>query len=406
MRKGILSWYRKYLAIPRCSLLLLPIIVVSSLITASCMCIALYLTKVKHFSILDIGETVSIYYTGCFIGSFIGGALTTKYSSINLSCISSLLLGIIFISLLTVDDLLNIKICMLFVGILVYVLTISNLKNFLKPANDKNTKLKLISVELIVFNISYSVSTSVLLVLSIHQIKLVLIAMGLSLIAIGGLTFKILASNSLFIVNKHHEKKPMFILANYKILLMTLANVALIGLIFSSIKVIYTPTIQQRFGGSGVAVIIASINPWLIFLIQPIVIEKVKNINNTLMMGLGGLGVGVGYCFFGFSAVFLTSAMGLIIMTIGEILFSPLSKSLIISQFNSNSDGLALGIWRSVFMGSGFVGPVMSGYLAEQYGNMVVWKLCGILGLICFLLSISIHRGERLAQALSPKNAF
>lgn len=83
MCKKILSWFYKYIAIPRHSLLLVPIILLDSLITTSCMNLALYLTKVKQFPILDIGETISMYYIGCFLGSFMGGSLTTKYSSVN-----------------------------------------------------------------------------------------------------------------------------------------------------------------------------------------------------------------------------------------------------------------------------------------------------------------------------------
>ncbi|HHT9922951.1 TPA: MFS transporter [Legionella pneumophila] len=403
MCKKILSWFYKYIAIPRHSLLLVPIILLDSIITTSCMNLALYLTKVKQFSILDIGETISMYYIGCFLGSFMGGSLTTKYSSVNLSCISSILLGGIYINLLYINNPLNMKLCMFIVGVLVYVLSVSNVTNLLKPAKDKNTKLKLISTELILFNISYSISATVLLILDFNQINSVLISIGILLIFLGIITFYLLRTNPIFNQNHVYEEIKSNRIINIKKLIIVLSSVVVIGLIFSSIKVIYTPTIQERFGSTGLAVIIASINPWLIFLIQPIVIEKIKNMNNILMMGFGGLGIGVGYCAFGFSSLFYTSSICLVVMTIGEILFSPLSKSLVVSQFDSNCDGLALGLWRGVFMGSGFIGPLVSGYLSHQFGNIAVWRLCGILGLICFLLSILVQRIEHLSINKSIK---
>jgi len=109
-------------------------------------------------------------------------------------------------------------------------------------------------------------------------------------------------------------------------------------------------------------------------------------------MGIGGCIIGMGYFFFGVSTSLVTTSVVLIVLTFGEILYSPISKDIAVSCFNKGEDGFPLGIWRAVFLGSGFVGPTMSGWIAERFGNIYVWELCGIFGIICLLIAFILNK--------------
>ena len=75
-------------------------------------------------------------------------------------------------------------------------------------------------------------------------------------------------------------------------------------------------------------------------------------------------------------------------MTLGEMLFAPLSEITVISMFEDGREGFAISLWKVVYLGGGFIGPVLSGWLSEQYGDYLVWEFCGIFGLIFLLLPL------------------
>jgi len=277
---------------------------------------------------------------------------------------------------------------MLFIGLLTNLLSTSNLASFIKTAGiDQKMKSKLVNLELAIFNLSFSLSAYVLISLGVEQIEYILIITSMSLCALGIYAF--------FIKNRvvfqppavcHKEKlcQPKSI----KMLIGVLMTVIIVGLIYSMIKVIYAPTIENRFGDNGVSVFIASINPWIIFLLQPFLVNRLNRKSNIGLMGVGALIIGLGYFIFGFATTLFITVFALILLTFGEMLYVPISKSIIISIFEQGREGFALGLWRAVFLGSGLVGPFVSGWIAQKYGNALVWEFCGVLGgiglLVCF----------------------
>jgi MFS family permease len=192
---------------------------------------------------------------------------------------------------------------------------------------------------------------------------------------------------------------------NYRVLLGILLSVIIVGLIFSMIKVVYAPTIENRFGDNGVSVLVASINPWIIFLLQPFLVNRLKNKDNVVVMGFGAFIIGLGYFLFGFSSSFWMTVFSLVFLTFGEMMYSPISKSIVISLFDHGREGFALGLWRAVFLGSGFVGPVFSGWIAQKYGNMLVWEFCGIFGISGLLLCLILNQGYKSSVEINRLNS-
>ncbi|MCW8442358.1 MFS transporter [Legionella pneumophila] len=394
-----------YISIPFLAWLILPLVLMDTFVSSLCLNISVYFTKVRHFEPFLIGETVSLYYVGSFIGSLIGGSLTLKYSSLKIASISSILLGIGFLSLLNTHDVFQLKIMMLCIGLLTNLLSTSNLSSFIRTAkNDPSMKLKLINLELAIFNLSFSISAYVLISLGVEQIDYVLIFTSTCLCVLGVFAYCIKNLN-VFSPPQNFNNSRLCKPKNYKILLGILLSVILVGLIFSMIKVIYAPTIENRFGDNGVSVLVASINPWIIFLLQPFLVNRLKNKDNIIVMGFGVFIIGTGYLFFGLSSSFWMTVFSLIFLTMGEMLYSPISKSIIISLFEHGREGFALGLWRALFLGSGFIGPIFSGWAAQKYGNMMVWEICGILGLSGLLLCLIMSQSYRYSVELNRLNS-
>lgn len=388
----IAKYFKQYLSnygsLPKLAWLILPLIIADTFVTAICLNISVYFIKVWHFEPLRIGMAISFYYGGSFIGALAGGILSLRYSSLMLSGISSIFLGLAFLRLVIIGDSIDLEAAMLGIGLLVHFLSINNLASFVKTANgDPAKKLQLIVLDFVIFNLGFSLSAFVLIRLNVLQINYILISIGFALLVLGGLTCcfrKIPVFNAPRLLKNEALCKPQ----SYSKMLFILLTVLCIGLIFSMIKVIYLPTIMQRFGENIISVFTVSMNPWLIFLLQPSLTNRLKHKNNAVCMAFGGLLIGLSYFFFGIASTLVFSILALILLTFGEMIYSPISKNALIGLFDNGREGFALGLWKAVFLGSGFIGPTFAGWLITKYNSMLVWDFCALLGLCCFLFSI------------------
>ncbi|HGF0883864.1 TPA: MFS transporter, partial [Legionella pneumophila] len=372
---------------------LLPIIILEHLVASFCLNISAYFKKVNYFQYEQIGEFISCYYWGCLFGSLIGGALTLYYKTSKISGWGLMLLGACLFGLMNSISLWLIAISMFLVGFIGTITATANLTSLIRSVKDnEKLKLKVISLDLIIFNLCFSFVTFVLLDLSpLYILKYVQIMICLLVfVGIGSLIFY---QDSIFNPPKLGSLGFKIILPERKQEFMLLMSMVLFfGLIFSMVKVVFAPTLIERFGSNMMSVIAASINPWVVFLIQPLIVGRIKNSNSIWFLGIGGLIVGLSYFMFGMVNSFELTAIVLVLLTFGEMMFGPLSKHFNIQLYRSGQEGVATGIWRAVFLGSGAIGPGLSGYVAEYYGTYVVWDCCALLGLLCFVFSLYLRK--------------
>lgn len=382
-----------YLDVPRLTKSLLPIVILDHLVTSFCLNISAYFKKVSYFQYEMIGEFISIYYWGCLFGALIGGVLTLHYKTTKISGWGLIILGVCLFGLINSTYLWLMGLSMFSVGLIGTIISTSNLTGLIRSVREsEKARLKVISLELIIFNLCFSFMAFVLLDLSPLSIlkymqclicTLILAGLG-SLVFYRDPVFKPQKLGSLSFKLIFPERKQEFMLLMSMLLFF--------GLIFSMVKVVFAPTLIERFGSNMISVIAASINPWVIFLVQPLIVGRIKNSNSTWFLGIGGLIVGLSYFMFGIANSFALTAIILVLLTFGEMMFGPLSKHLSIQLYNPGQEGIATGIWRAVFLGSGAIGPGLSGYMAETYGSYMVWECCGLLGLLCFIFSIYLRK--------------
>ncbi|HBD9439210.1 TPA: MFS transporter [Legionella pneumophila] len=393
MKKNINRLLDIYWGIPSLTKTILPIVIVEHIVAAFCLNISAYFKKVDHLHFDLIGQFISAYYWGCLFGAVIGGALSLKYRTTKISGIGLLFLsGSFFVLFYSVNPwLLNLS--MFLLGLIGTMTATCNIASLVRSVKDhEGAKLKVISLELILFNLSYSFTTFILLDLTSEHILVFVKSIIFTLVILGFWSL-IFCKNSIFEAEKSIVQKSLRFLPDRKKEFFTLMGMILcFGLIFSMIKVVFTPTLIDRFGSNMVSVTAASVNPWVMFFIQPLIVNRIKSKNSTWFLGLGGLMVGLGYFTFGLVNSFLLTAIVLILLTFGEMMFAPLSKHFNIQLYGKGQDGFATGVWRAVFLGSGTIGPEVSGFLAEKYGSYAVWDICAILGLICFIFSLFLRR--------------
>lgn len=397
MNKYISGYIKSYTNLPKVSLFIIPFLFFDSFLTSVCLNISLYFSKVKGISPSSFAEFISLYYVGSLIGAYAAGYLSLRFLPVSISCFSSILTGTLFILLIENDGLKYIPIIMLLLGVSTNSLSTSNYANLLRTASgDTKIRSQLINIEMVIFNVCFSISAFFLLRLGAGNIDKIILYTSIVLVILGSLTpqlrhISVFSKNYAFKKNVKTDWNQIPI-SNLAGILMT---VIIVGLIFSSIKVIYAPTIEHRFGDSSLSAIVASINPWIILIFQPLFMLSRKT---PMFLGVGGLIIGVGYYAFGNVNSLILSVTSLMLLTIGEMIYSPMSKELVVSCFKKGEEGYALGLWRTVFLGSGFVGPLIAGNLADYYGVSAIWQFCGIMGVVCLLVSFVLEIAERQSK--------
>ncbi|WP_412756474.1 MFS transporter [Legionella bozemanae] len=394
MNKKILTLY---CGVPKLTKMLLPIVLLEHVVIAFCLNISAYFKKVGYFNYDLIGQFISTYYFGCLLGALIGGILTLRFSTTKISGIGMIFIGA---DLYCLFDSLNqwlIDLLMFLLGLIGTIIATSNISSLLRTVKEESAKLKVISLELILFNLAFSLVSFILLDLSSKEI-IQFVKYFPFILFCAGLLALIFYRDPIFVPFQHTSyNSKLFLPPKKQEFFILISMVFCFGLIFSMVKVVFAPTLIERYGSNAISATIASINPWIIFFIQPLIVERVKSTNSTCFLGCGGLIVGLSYFIFGMVSSFILTVIVLISLTFGEMMFSPLSKHLNIQLYGQGKEGLASGIWRAVFLGSGILGPKLSGYFAEYYGTYMVWECCALLGLICFTFSFFLKKIKQRA---------
>ncbi len=396
MKKTIKNIADVYLGIPKLTRNLLPIVVLDHIIMALCLNLPAFFKKAEHLHYDQIGQFISIYYWGCLIGALAGGGLTLFFRTTKISGVGLFFLSIGLFCLFNTNHYWVIFCSMFSLGCIGTTVATSNITSLLKSVNqNEKIKLKVISIDLILFNLCYSIATYIMLDLSPSNVVFVIHVLCFFLV-LGGGWLLTKCQSALFDVTKEPGKNKKISLPTRKLEFFLLISMVFgFGLIFSMVKVVFTPTLLERFGSNMVSVTVASINPWVVFIFQPLIVYRIKNSNSTWFLGFGSLIVGISYFLFGNVTGFSITAMTLILLTFGEMMFAPLSKHFNIQMYGKGKEGVAAGIWKAVFLGSGVIGSEVSGYFADRFGAYIIWDFCALLGIFCFILSCFLRRIKR-----------
>ncbi len=152
------------------------------------------------------------------------------------------------------------------------------------------------------------------------------------------------------------------------------------------VKIGYTPTIHDRFGDSSTAIVMAGINPWMIFLMQPIFVQYLTPYRHETILKCGSLLIGLGFFGFGMYSPLFACMLFLMIMTIGEMMFSPMSKYLSILCFENGAEGVAMSYWKLTYLLSGTLGTYFSGFMVFEWGLTSIWIGALLIGAIASMI--------------------
>lgn len=386
------NYFINYIDVPKGTGKIIPLVVIESLAMCVSNLISIYLVNSLHFTVFEVGKLISILSLGTCVGSLLSGYLTTKISITKVSSLGLLIYALGFFFLSFVTSYTYLLIILFLCGVGGIFMMIGNLTGLIKLADNDVMKNRIIVLQSVIFNLSLSVSSFFMSYLQTQSIRGLFLLFGFILLLSG-----------IFVLNfkethlpKIHKKISFWqIKSNFPSIIIILFMIFFYGVIYSLVKIYFPVEAVSRFKSPFCSWLILSINPLMIIFLQPLLFDKLKGWGNTPLLLSGAVLLGLGYALFGVSTYLIFCIFFILLATIGEMLFSPISKKLAATSFGYGNEGIGLAVWKMTYYFSGVLGAIFVGYLGESFKYLNVWLVCIPLSLaltmsiICYSIYVN-----------------
>ena len=142
---------------------------------------------------------------------------------------------------------------------------------------------------------------------------------------------------------------------------------------------------------SGYGLLI-TINATMVVFMQFSISRVIDKYKPMLMMALGTLLSAMGFALFGFVHTYSLAVVAMVILTIGEMIWAPVSNAVVANFAPEDKRGrymAAFGFsWGIPFA----VGPLLAGQLLDSGNGDWLWYACGVLGILGTLCFVALSR--------------
>ncbi|MFZ5855659.1 MAG: MDR family MFS transporter [Chloroflexota bacterium] len=138
---------------------------------------------------------------------------------------------------------------------------------------------------------------------------------------------------------------------------------------------------------------ILSINAAMVVLFQFWITRRIEKRPPMLMMALGTLFYAVGFAMYGFVSTYVMFIFAMVVITIGEMLVSPVAQALVASFAPEQMRGRYNAIFGNLAWGVPFaIGPWLAGLIVDNVNPNWLWYACGIVGTLSVIGYLILHR--------------
>jgi len=148
-----------------------------------------------------------------------------------------------------------------------------------------------------------------------------------------------------------------------------------------------------------------SINAIMVVALQFWVTRKLENAKPMLVMAAGSLLYAVGFAMYGYVSTFILFTTAMVIITIGEMIISPVQQSLVASFAPEHMRGRYMAVsgltWSIAFT----VGPYFAGLILDSSNPDLLWKLCGLFGILAMIGFTALNKTHRVDTTIAQPAA-
>ncbi len=139
--------------------------------------------------------------------------------------------------------------------------------------------------------------------------------------------------------------------------------------------------------------LLLSINAFMVVVMQFGITRRISKFPPMLTMTLGTAFYAIGFAMYGFVGTYSLFILAMVVITIGEMIVSPVAQALVASFAPEHMRGRYNAIFGMLVWGIPFaVGPLLAGNIMEKLGPNMLWYICGIIGTLSTLAYLALHR--------------
>jgi MFS family permease len=178
--------------------------------------------------------------------------------------------------------------------------------------------------------------------------------------------------------------------------LSTLVYIQMNGTLAVYLRDVHNVSLQS-FGA------ILSLNAGIVVLFQFYITRRYAKYPELTVIALGALLNAIGFALYGFVATYGLFLLAMAIITVGEMLWAPISQSIVARLAPEDMRGRYMAFFGFSFAVPFAIGPLLAGLVIDYYDPNWVWYAGGIIGLVSAamfgLMSIRSSRKEKVAAA-------
>ena len=375
---------------------------------------ALYITAHFGVGMTEVGLLFTIFSTGNIIGGIIGGALADKYGRRVMVIIGLVASGTGSIFQGLVDDL---ALFYMIAGILGLV------GNFGGPARQamvadllpKEKQAEGFGILRVAFNVSATVGPILGGFLATRSFMLLFIADAISSLVTAGIVYAVIPETKPQNLEDKPEETMMQTLKGYNevlkdglfvlFLLISVVSVLVYMQMNSTLSVFLRDVhgfSEQSFG------FLLSMNALMVVIFQFWITRKISKYAPMKMMAFGMIFYMIGFGMYGFVSAVYMFFIAMIIITIGEMIVTPVSQAAAASFAPEDKRGRYMAVFGFQWAIPNLFGIILAGMVMENLGPYWVWYFAGILSMIAIigylgLHSIAKHRFLKEEVTLDPE---
>jgi len=145
-----------------------------------------------------------------------------------------------------------------------------------------------------------------------------------------------------------------------------------------------------------------SLNAAMVVLFQFWITRRISRRPAMLMMATGTALYAVGFALFGLVTTFALFILAIVIITIGEMIVTPVAQALVAEFAPEDMRGRYMAVFGFTWAIPFAFGPLLAGLIIDNYNPDLVWYLSGVIGLLAvggYLLIYS--KRDRLGERAS-----
>ncbi len=362
--------------------------------------LSLYLTKSLSFTLENVGWIMSCFGLGSVVGAWLGGKLTDKIGFYKVMVGSLLFTGVFFIALQYVSTLAGF--C---VGIFLVMLVADTfrpaifvaLSAYSKPEN----KTRSITLIRLAINLGFSAGPAVggLIITYLSYGGLFWVD-GITCLLAAILLIQVLHPKKAKVVDESKAADPISIYKDRPFWVFFIA-MFLFGLVFlqyfSTMPLYYKDVYFLTELEIG---LLLGMNGFLIFVLEMPLIKWLEQTKySSVFLMLAGL-ILTGFSFVVLNLSFWTGILviGMLFMTIGEMIAFPFSNAYVIERAKKGKQGEYMAWYSIAFSAAHIFGHNSGMQLISKFGYQNTWHivtLLSLLGIVCLIYLLYILKKEQ-----------